>query len=100
MKLMQRLSRWWRRKSVADDDGFFDLTPRRSRQPTPNDLLAELKNTAWACANLNASVCASLPPRLFVTLGPDLPPPRCLTRTPDVATAAPLRALRGPNRGA
>src|SRR5882724_10892927 len=100
MKLMQRLSRWWRRKSVADDDGFLDLTPRRSRQPTPNDLLAELKSTAWACASLNASVCTSLPPRLFVTLGPDLPRPRCLTRALDVDTTVRLRAVRGAVSGA
>jgi HK97 family phage portal protein len=99
MKLMQRISRWWRRKSVDDDDSFIDLTPRRSRQPSGLDLLDELKSTAWACASLNASVCASLPPRLFVTLGPELPRPRCLTRALDTDTAARLKAARGPHQG-
>ena len=40
---------------------------RRNRNPTPNEILAELKNTAWTCASINAAVCASFPPRLYVT---------------------------------
>src|SRR5581483_9125497 len=39
---------------------------KRERAPTPNELIAELKNTAFTCASINASVCASFPPRLFV----------------------------------
>jgi HK97 family phage portal protein len=100
MKLLQRISRWWRRKSVEDDESFVDLTPRRSRQPSPGELLAELKSTAWTCASLNASVCASLPPRLFVTVGPELPRPRCLTRSLDADTAFRLCGVRGARNGA
>lgn len=39
---------------------------KKQRGPTPNELLAELKNTAFTCASINASVCASFPPRLFL----------------------------------
>lgn len=53
---------------------------RRLAEPTPTDLMAELRNTAWACATLNASVCASLPPRLFVRTAPGQSAPRCHTR--------------------
>lgn len=53
---------------------------RRLGNPTPNELMAELKGTAWACASLNASVCASFPPRLYVATQPGQPRPRCLTR--------------------
>jgi HK97 family phage portal protein len=58
---------------------FVDVH-RRLRAPTPAELLAELKNTAWTCASINAAVCASFPPRLFVTTRRGQPPPRCLTR--------------------
>jgi HK97 family phage portal protein len=53
----------------------------RPRPPGPFDLLAELKNTAWACAGLNASVCASFPPRLYVRTRAGQPAARCLTRS-------------------
>jgi HK97 family phage portal protein len=54
---------------------------RRNRNPTPNELLGELKNTAWTCASLNAAVCASFPPRLYVTTRRGEARPKCLTRT-------------------
>src|SRR5437879_2546885 len=53
---------------------------KRNRQPTPNELLAELKNTAWACASINAAVCASHPPQLFVATHDGQPSPKCLTK--------------------
>jgi HK97 family phage portal protein len=53
---------------------------KRNRQPTPNDLLAELKATAWTCASINAAVCASYPPRLFVTSTGEQPEPKCATK--------------------
>ncbi len=53
---------------------------RRNRAPTPNEILAELKNTAWTCASLNAAVCASFPTRLYVTTRPDQQRPKCLTK--------------------
>ncbi|VTR96804.1 phage portal protein [Tuwongella immobilis] len=37
----------------------------KRREPTSQELLRELKNTAYACASINASVCAAFPPRLF-----------------------------------
>jgi HK97 family phage portal protein len=54
---------------------------KRNRQPTPNELLAELKNTAWACASINAAVCASHPPQLYVATHEGQAAPKCLTKT-------------------
>jgi HK97 family phage portal protein len=59
---------------------------QRNRQPSPNELLAELKGTAWTCASINASVCASFPPRLYVATHEGQSAPKCLT--------APLRKDR------
>jgi HK97 family phage portal protein len=53
---------------------------KRNRAPTPNELMAELKNTAWACASINAAVCASNPPTLYVATQEGQAAPRCLTR--------------------
>jgi HK97 family phage portal protein len=53
---------------------------RHHREPTPLELLGQLKNTAWTCASINAAVCASFPPRLYVTTQRAQPAPRCLTR--------------------
>jgi HK97 family phage portal protein len=53
---------------------------RRNRNPTPNELLAELKGTAWTCASLNAGVCASFPPRLYVATHPGQSEARCLKK--------------------
>ena len=39
------------------------MAPRRG--DTASDCLAELSHTAYACAAINAAVCASYPPRLF-----------------------------------
>jgi len=60
--------------------GFTD-SYKRNRSPSPNELLAELKGTAWTCASINASVCASNQPRLYVTTNKNEPPPKCLTKT-------------------
>ncbi len=65
---------------------------RRNRNPTPNEILAELKNTAWTCASINAAVCASFPPRLYVTTKPDQPRPKCLTKSLPAATQQRLRS--------
>jgi hypothetical protein len=59
--------------------GFIDAY-RKHREPTPQGLLGELKNTAWACASINAAVCASFPPRLFVRTGKNDPRPKCRTK--------------------
>ena len=42
---------------------------KRNRNPTPNELLEELKGVAWACISLNASVCANNPPNIYNWLG-------------------------------
>jgi HK97 family phage portal protein len=67
----------------------------RTRVPTPVELLAELKSTAFTCATINASVCASYPPRLYVaTHDADQPQARCLTRALDARTEHRLRAAK------
>src|SRR4051794_35255905 len=67
----------------------------RARTPSPADLLAELKATAWASASLNASACAASPPRLYVTTASGQPSPRCLTRSLSGPEERRLRAARG-----
>jgi HK97 family phage portal protein len=53
---------------------------KRNRNPTPNELMAELKGVAWTCATLNAAACASNSPHLYVASRGDEPQPKCLTR--------------------
>ena len=67
---------------------------KRSRNPTPNELLAELKNTAWTCASINAAVCANFPPHLYVATHNNQPQPRCLTKNLDPRTEQRLRSAR------
>ncbi|MCS7045392.1 MAG: phage portal protein [Gemmataceae bacterium] len=84
---LHRLARWLARKTappLAPDPGLWPVDAyRRLRPPSPSDLLAELKGTAWACASINAAVCAAAPPRLFVRTRPGEPDPRCRTRPID-----------------
>src|ERR1043166_203023 len=96
--LLHRFARWLLRKTAPDylpmgTANFLDAHASR-RQPTVNDLLNELKNTAWTCASINASVCASLPPRLYVATSRSQGPPRCATRTLEPAMVRQLRATR------
>ena len=88
---LHRLARWLARKTAPL------LSPpaatwqpidayRRLRPPTAADSLAELKNTAWACASINAGVCAASPPKLYVQTMPGQPAPRCRTRALDPHT--------------
>src|SRR5580692_9585169 len=53
---------------------------KRNRNPTANELMAELKGTAWTCASLNAAACASNSPHLYVSTRSDEPQPKCLTK--------------------
>jgi HK97 family phage portal protein len=84
---LENLSRWLRPKAVPaalrgrqwTGTSYVDAY-RRERQPSPNELLAELKNTAWACASINAAVCASHPPQLFVATQVGQAAPKCLTK--------------------
>jgi len=99
MTLWQRVLRWLTSKSVPASltgNQWFGPTSldayRRQRPPTPGELLAELKNTAWTCASINAAVCASFPPRLYVTTSANQARPRCCTRALAPETAAWLRS--------
>lgn len=80
--LFTRLASWL--ALPAPRGGGFAPGPAPSRPPSAGELLGELKNTAWTCASLNAAVCASYPPRLYL-------------RTPAGATRSrwPTRALAG-----
>ena len=100
--LLHRLARWLARKTAppAVRNGAPNTLPfadayRRLRSPSPLDLMAELKNTAYACASLNAAVCATYPPRLYVSTRPGEPQPRCLTRALPPAERRQLLARPG-----
>lgn len=85
-----RLSRWLHSKYVPPGltgsqwtgTGFVDAY-KRNRNPTPNEQLAELKNTVFTCASINAAVCAAYPPRLYVATNSGQPAPKCLTKRLD-----------------
>jgi HK97 family phage portal protein len=72
---------------------FTDIY-QRNRNPTPNELLAELKGIAWACISLNASVCANNPPLLYVATHTGQRPAKCLTKTLHPAVEARLRTRK------
>jgi HK97 family phage portal protein len=98
--LLHRLSRWLYKKTMpaALTGGQWSGTQfvdsfKRSREPTPNELMAELKGAAWACISINAAVCASFPPRLFVTTGPGQARPKCAAKALPPAAEQRLRAL-------
>jgi HK97 family phage portal protein len=99
--MLNLLRSWFRPKSVPGSltGGQWSGTSyvdsfKRNREPTANELLAELKNTAFTCASINAAVCASFPPRLYVaTFDSTTPLPRCLTKAIDRTTQERLRAL-------
>src|SRR5687768_5697698 len=76
-RALVRLAGWLGRTPGAYTT--FTSASTRSRAPTPAELLAELKSTAWTCASLNAAVCASFPPRLYVRTAGQ-PAPRVRTR--------------------
>jgi HK97 family phage portal protein len=65
---------------------------KRSRSPSPNELMAELKGVAWACASINAAVCASNPPALYVASTADDQSAKCPTKAITRRTESRLRA--------
>ena len=83
--LLHRFARWLLQKTTPGSlvpsmgPALLDVYKQRGN-PTASDLLAELKNTAWTCASINASVCAACPPRLFVSTSNAQAAPRCATR--------------------
>jgi HK97 family phage portal protein len=85
--VIHRLANWLARKTApaALTGGQWTGTSytdrfKKYRNPTPNELMAELKNTAWACASLNAGTCAAYPPSLYVITRHNEPSPKCRTK--------------------
>ncbi len=65
---------------------------KRERNPSPNELMGELKNTAFTCATINAAVCAAHPPKLYVATNPRTQPEaRCLKQAIDPRTENRIR---------
>jgi HK97 family phage portal protein len=98
-KTLLRLANWLRPKGMPyvlagpqwSGTSFVD-SYKRNRQPTPNEILAELKNTAWTCASINAATCANYPPRLYVITEHNQPRPKCLTKALSPRVERRLRA--------
>lgn len=96
---LYRFARWLQRKSAPGSltgnqwsgSTFLDAY-HKQRQPSPNELLVELKGTAWTCASMNAQVCAHFPPRLYVATQPGQAEPRCLTRELEPGAEKKLRS--------
>jgi len=98
-QFLQHFTRWMTRKTapaLLAGNAWANLSPidayRRLRPPSAVELLAELKNTAWTCASINATSSASHPPRLYVMTEARQPKPRCLTRSLDAHAQNRLRA--------
>src|SRR5262245_61171082 len=79
-RALTRLAGWMAPPLPRLGTGGIPWPTNRPRPPTPLELLAELKSTAWTCASLNAAVCASFPPRLYVRTAGGQPAPRTRTR--------------------
>jgi HK97 family phage portal protein len=99
---LARLASWLRPKHIPgaltgsqwSGTSYVD-SYRLNRNPTPNELLQELKGAAWACASINAAVCAAYPPNLYVaTVDGTQPVPKCLTRALHPANERRLRHSR------
>jgi HK97 family phage portal protein len=103
--LLHRLSHWlWKKTMPAALTGgqwsgssYVDAF-KRTREPTPNELMLELKGTAWACISINAAVSASFPPRLFVASARGQARPKCAVKSLSSRTVERLRSL--PHLGA
>ncbi len=99
LDLFRRTTAWLQRKTAVQPAlfsglgraGWYADSYRHLREPTALDLLHELKGTAWACASVNAAVCARCPPRLYVTTAAHQPAARCLTRRLGAAEEQRLR---------
>jgi len=64
---------------------------KRTRDPSPNELVEQLKGTAWACISINAAVCATYQPSLYVTTDHNQPKPKCSTKPVEAKTLQRLR---------
>src|SRR5438270_900032 len=96
--LLYKFGRWLAAKTAPavlagpqwSGTSFVDAF-RRTREPRPNELLAELKGMAWTCISLNAAVCATFPPRLYVVTRHNQPRPKCPTKSLDARHEGRLR---------
>lgn len=100
--MFDRLKRLFARKSPPAaltggqwSGGSFVDRYKREREPGANELLQELKQTAWSCASINAAVCASHQPRLYVATGDSQPEARALKKAVTPAEEKRLRRLPG-----
>jgi HK97 family phage portal protein len=100
-QLLNRFARWLDRKTMpaALTGGqwtgtVFTDAYKRTREPSPNELMAQLKGAAWACISINAAVCASFPPRLYVTTSRGQARPKCATKALPRAAERRLREAR------
>jgi hypothetical protein len=99
---VNRFARWLYKKSMPtvltgnqwSGTQYVDKY-KRDRDPTPNELLAELKGIAWACISINASACASYAPSLYVTTSEGQARPKC--RTKGIAPRTEDRLRRTPH---
>jgi hypothetical protein len=98
MRLLQPLFDLLRRRKSAPSallggqwtgTSFLDSW-KRTRNPSANELMAELKGVAWSCASINAQVCASNPPALYVTTAEGQAAAKCRTRPVSIKTARAL----------
>lgn len=86
--ILNKFAAWLYRKTAPQGvtgaqwtgTGYIDSF-KRNRQPTPNELMAELKATAWTCATINSAVCAAYPPHLYVVTAENAPPPKCRVKS-------------------
>src|SRR3990167_5635583 len=83
MDILGMIKSWFKRKTAFEVSpprtsyrGYID-SYKKFREPTDLELFKELKNTAWTCATINASVCANYPPKLYVKTFPGQPQPKC-----------------------
>lgn len=84
MNPFKSIASWFQKKSVVagqqwSGTNYIDAY-RQQRAPTPNELMTELKNTAWSCISINSAVCASNPPQLYVSTEIGQADPKCMTK--------------------
>lgn len=98
--MFEALKRWLHKKTAPPclsgpqwtGTGFVDSF-KRNRNPTPNELMAELKGVAWTCASINAQVCAANPPVLYTSILPSQNQPKFATRPVKTKQLNRLRSL-------
>jgi HK97 family phage portal protein len=99
-----RFADWLYPKTASSLWTTYTVTPdgvwegrRRFHSPGTGELLRELRGTAYACATLNASVCAAHPPSLYVATYRGQSAPKCLTKPLTLSCERRLREFgRGP----